>query len=70
MVVPFSKTIRKIGTHFQVDPPEGGLTDRSYILCDAVPSIAKERLGARPWGVVSAQTLAQVEDYLRILLEL
>jgi len=72
MVVPFTRTARHIPFRVVVDPPEGGLTARSYVLCDALRSIAKERLDGRrgPWGMVSAQTLAQVADYLRILLEL
>jgi mRNA interferase MazF len=69
-VLPLTRTNRRIPLHVPVDPPEGGLTARSYILCDAMRSIAKERLGTQAWGVVRRQTLAQVEDKLRILLEL
>lgn len=69
-VLPITRTDRRIPLHVPVDPPEGGLTSRSFILCDALRSISKERLGARPWGVVSTQTLAHVEDILRVLLEL
>jgi mRNA interferase MazF len=72
LIAPLTRTARHIPFRVQVDPPEGGLSDRSYILCDSIRSVAKERLDMRrgPWGVVAAQTLAQVEDYLRILLEL
>ena len=69
-VLPLTRTDRRIPIHIPIDPPEGGVRARSFILCDALRSIAKERLGARPWGVVSAQTMAQVEDCLRTLLEL
>lgn len=69
-VLPLTRTDRRIPLHVPVDPPEGGLSVRSYIFCDAMRSIAKERLGQRAWGVVSPRTLAQVEDKLRILLEL
>lgn len=69
-VVPVTRTNRRIPLHVPVEPPEGGLTARSYLLCDAMRSISKERLGQRAWGVVSSRTLAQVEDRLRILLEL
>jgi mRNA interferase MazF len=54
----------------RVDPPEGGLKVRSYILCEAMRSLSKDRLGPTRRGVVSPATLAQVEDALRILLEL
>jgi|FLYK01.1.fsa_nt_gi mRNA interferase MazF len=72
IIVPLTRTARRIPFRVQIDPPEGGLSDRSYVLCDSIRSIAKERLDARrgPWGVVSPKTIASVEDYLRILLEL
>lgn len=68
-VVPLTRTDRGIPLHVPVDPPEGGLKVRGFILCDALRSIAKERLGTQAWGRVSTQTLAKVEDALRILME-
>lgn len=70
LVVPLTRTDRRIPIHVAIDPPEGGVSTRSYILCDALRSIAKDRLGSRPWGSVSAATLRKVEDNLRILMEL
>ena len=69
-VLPLTGKDRGLPFHIPVDPPEGGLTSRSFVLCDALRSISKERLGTQPWGAVSAQTLAKVEDILRLLLEL
>ena len=70
IVAPLTRTGRRIPLHVALDPPEGGVSDRSYILCDAVRSIAKDRLGKRAWGRVSPATLDAVADRLRILLEL
>lgn len=69
-VLPLTRTDRRIPLHIRVEPPEGGLAVRSFILCDAIRSIARERLGTGPWGVVSKETMRQVEDRLRVLLEL
>jgi mRNA interferase MazF len=69
-VLPITRTDRRVPLHVQVEPPEGGLSLRSFILCDAIRSVARERLGAQPWGVVSRETMQKVEDRLRILLEL
>lgn len=69
-VLPLTRTDRRIPIHVPLDPPEGGVAARSYILCDALRSIAKDRLGSRPWGNVSAAILRRVEDNLRILMEL
>lgn len=70
IVLPVTRTDRNIPAHVAVTPPEGGLTSRSFILCDAVRSISRSRLGPQAWGIVSAKTMAQVEEYLRLLLEL
>ncbi|MCC6444525.1 MAG: type II toxin-antitoxin system PemK/MazF family toxin [Armatimonadetes bacterium] len=69
IVLPITSTLRHIPTHVPVEPPEGGLTVPSMILCDAIRSIAKERLLVH-WGTIHSDTMASVEDRLRILLSL
>jgi mRNA interferase MazF len=69
LVLPITSTRRRALYHVPIDPPEGGLTKPSVILCDAIRSIAKERL-ERCRGTVSATVMAAVEDRLRILLGL
>jgi mRNA interferase MazF len=70
MILPLTRTNRRIPLHVPVLPPEGGLSDPRYILCDAVRSIAKERLGPQPWGKLTPATLERVDEILRLLLEL
>jgi mRNA interferase MazF len=70
LVLPLTRTDRRIPLHVPIDPPEGGVSARSYIVCDALCTMAKERLGPRAWGRVSAATLHTVVDHLRILMEL
>jgi mRNA interferase MazF len=69
IVLPVTSTVRPVPSHVRTTPPEGGLRHRSAILCEAVRSISTERLVAR-WGAVSARTMTEVEDRLRILLRL
>ena len=69
-VLPVTRTDRRIPMHVRIDPPEGGVSARSYIVCDALRSIAKDRLGPRAWGRVSAATLRTVVDNLCILMAL
>lgn len=69
IICPLTSTLRRIPAHIRVTPPEGGLRMPSAILCDAVRTIAKTRLSHR-WGLVAPDTMAQVEDRLRILLGL
>jgi len=69
VIVPLTTRDRGIPLHVRVAPPEGGLARPSVIKCDSVRSIARERLTQR-LGAVSGETMAQVEDRLRILLGL
>ena len=69
IVLPMTSTLRGVPSHVSIDPPEGGLERRSAALCEAVRSVSVERLVVR-WGAVERQTMAEVEDRLRILLRL
>ena len=69
-VLPVTRTDRRIPLHVPIEPPEGGVTTRSYIVCDALYALAKARLGPQAWGRVSAATLHTVEAHLCLLLAL
>lgn len=69
VVLPITSKDRGIPFHVELNPPEGGLKVRSFIKCEDVRSISIGRLEKR-WGVVSLETLAAVEDRLRILMGL
>ena len=69
VVLPLTSKAKGIPFHVEVHPPEGGLTEISHIKCEDIRTISKERLRDR-WGVTSVETLRQVEDRLRILLDL
>ncbi len=69
VLLPITTKAKGIPFHVSIDPPEAGLKTRSFIKCEDVRSVAKERL-ARRLGAVSAGTMDAVEDRLRILLAL
>jgi mRNA interferase MazF len=69
VVIPITSTLRAIPWHVVVQPPEGGLDNPSALLCEAVRSISNDRLLSR-WGSVNAETMAKVEDRMRMLLGL
>ena len=69
VIVPMTTTWRGIFLHILVNPPEGGLRRQSVIKCEDIRSISLERL-IEQWGMLSAATMAVVEDRLRILLQL
>jgi mRNA interferase MazF len=70
IAVPFTTRRRGIPTHVEVRPPDGGLRDISFAMCEQIRSLATERLGASPLGTVSATVLDSVESRLRLLLVL
>jgi mRNA interferase MazF len=53
----------------RVNPLEGGRSDSSYIICDQVRTITKERIGKR-FGSIFPATLSEVERRLKFLLDL
>src|SRR5438105_12937583 len=69
VILPLTTTQRGIPLHVLLDPPEGGLRQRSYVKCEDIRSVAAERLIQR-WGTISGAALREIEDRLRILLGL
>jgi mRNA interferase MazF len=70
IVVPFTTRNRGIPTHIEVRPPDGGLHDLSFAMCEQLRTLAADRLASRPFGTVSSAVLRAVEDRLRLLLVL
>ena len=69
VVLPITSKAKGIPFHVTLAPPEGGVQQTSYIKCEDVRSVSRSRLRER-WGTVTPQTLADIEDRLRILMGL
>jgi mRNA interferase MazF len=69
VVLPVTSVAKGIPFHVPVSPPEGGVRQPSFIKCEDVRSVSRSRLQER-WGTVGPQTMAAVEDRLRILMGL
>ena len=69
IVVPITSRSKGIRSQVQIEPPEGGLVVTSYIKCEDVRAISKERITKR-LGATSARTMMEAEDKLRILIGL
>lgn len=66
IVVPLTRTNRPSPLYVGIDPPEGGLRERSYAIPEMVRSISRERLSVR-WGTISGQKLAEIAHRVHIL---
>ena len=69
VVLPLTTRDKKIPLHEKIDPPEGGLTEVSYIKCEDIRSVSKQRLSIRI-GKVEDRTLKAVQEKVKILLSL
>ena len=69
VMIPITSKGKGVPLHVTVMPPEGGLSQSSFIKCEDVRSVSKGRLLNR-LGDVSEQTMAAVEDRIRRLLGL
>ena len=69
VIVPLTTRNRRIPLHVAVEPAESGLSATSFIRCDNLRAVARERLTKR-LGQVPADAIARVEDRVRVLLEL
>ena len=58
VAIPLTRSERKVRWHVAVKPPEGGLSETSYIKCEDVRSLSKGRL-TRYRGRVSAKTMGE-----------
>lgn len=69
VVVPLTTKKRGIPLHVEIKPPDGGVKQPSFAMCENIRSVAKERLAER-WGAVDHTTMKQVEKRLYMLLDL
>lgn len=69
VVIPVTSKAKGIPLHVEVNPPEGGLSLKSFVKCEDVRSISTVRL-MKKLGKVSPETINAVEDRLKILLGL
>jgi mRNA interferase MazF len=68
IVAPISGTNRGLPYQINVEPPEGGLTKRSVIMCDQEKSQSVQRFLHRR-GKVSEQTLRLVQQIVGTLID-
>lgn len=69
VIIPITSQEKGIPLHIAINPPEGGVSKKSFIKCEEIRSISTERL-SKCLGKVSSETLEAIEDRLKILLNL
>jgi mRNA interferase MazF len=68
IIVPITSRNRDVVLHYPVDPPEGGLTIPSVIMCEQVVAQSLQRF-RRKRGEVTAETLAAVQAIIGMFID-
>jgi len=68
IVVPITSKDKRIPSHIRIEPPQGGVKIPSFVVCEQVRSISKERLIKRLGNVKSSKVLKFVRSWLSDLL--
>src|SRR5215211_5515301 len=61
ILVPLTRTNRGIPLHIAIHPPEGGLRDVSFALCEQAKSLSVSRLQRR-LGTVNEATAERIQE--------
>lgn len=70
VVIPLTSQYRPLRWLVPVNPPEGGLSKSSYIMCHQPRTVSVARFSGERVGKVGPQILEQVHQRLRFLLGL
>lgn len=69
IVIPITSKERHVRSHVKIPAGEGGLTMDSFAKCEDVRSVSRKRF-IRRFGAVPRARLAEIEEVLRILMDL
>jgi mRNA interferase MazF len=69
VTLPLTTRDRGILARVPIEPPEGGLRHRSFIICEQIRCISRKRL-IRYLGKVTPETLEKTENWVQAILDL
>jgi mRNA interferase MazF len=68
-VLPITSKPRAVRTRVELWPPEAGLKQVSYVVCERIRTLSLRRF-RKPMGRVGSATMARVDNVVRIVLGL
>jgi mRNA interferase MazF len=68
ILVPLTRTNRGIPLHIAIHPPEGGLRDVSFALCEQAKSLSVSRLQRR-LGAVDRATVERIQKMVGLFID-
>ncbi len=70
VVIPCTSQFKALSWLVEVNPPEGGLTRKSYVISNQIRTVSIDRFSGTCLGHIAANTMTKIEQRLRILLHL
>ena len=70
IVLPITSKDKHHPFHVPLEWLEGGSETKSFILCDQIRTISRQRLKSKSLGTVTLETLESIEYIMRLLLRL
>lgn len=70
VVLPITSKFKPLSWLIFIEPPEGGLSLRSYIIGNQLRTVSLDRFTGERLGILKQKTIEQIEVRLRILLGL
>ena len=70
IVLPMTSKNKNQPLHVKVEWAQGGSELESFILCDQIRTVSRQRFKGKSFGAVDAETLESVEYILGVLLDL
>lgn len=64
IIVPITSKNKKIVSHVKIEPTEGGITVPSFIVCEQIRSVTKERLIKKLGKIQDSTILRQVHSWI------
>ncbi len=69
-ILPLTTKEKSIPWFVKIEPPEGGLKQTSFVICDQLRMVSHDRFIGRAIGTINNATLLAIEYRLKILFEL
>ncbi len=70
IIIPLTSVDKKVFSHVRIDPPEGGVNVPSFVMCEQLRSISRDRLVKKIGQVKSRRILAEIKKWIADLIKL
>lgn len=70
VILPLTSKNKNNPLHVRIPQGEAELEKESFVLCDQMRTVSRQRFKGRSFGSISDETLEVIEDRVRILLNL